>query len=211
MLQLRTNHYALDGSLKIGQYKSIDCKVQLEILSLFEDDWAITPIQINQIEFIDGVKARGEFSFDTSPLDLVDDHPVRKKVVAELILTDDIATTKMNILIVENKAVVEILPKKIKRYFWEFYPIGKPIWDGCELFPTTYRGKTMNRVYTCTNFRGYWPVGVASIIIASNKQEAEELLLSQLSALSIKVEHDDFNITEIDIQSKGVFVLVDGK
>ena len=34
----------------------------------------------------------------------------------------------------------------------------------------------MNSVYTCTKFKGFYPVGVAAVIVAANPERAAELL-----------------------------------
>lgn len=204
-------HLTLDGDLKIGQYKTISCKVQLEVAVVEDDDWA-DDIPIDYSQFVDGVRVIGELSFDTSPIEWRDKHPVKKSVTGELVLSDGEETTKINILIVEKSGEVDILPRQIKRYFWQFFAVGKPAWDKLKIFPENYRGRTMNRIYSCTDFRGYWPVGVASIIVATDKKEAKRLLDAKLKEAGIPPEGDGhYTLTEIDIQSKGAVILNDGK
>lgn len=204
-------HLTLNGDLKIGQYKTIFCKVQLEIAVVEDDDWA-DDIPIDYSQFVDGVRVIGELSFDTSPIEWRDKHPVKKSVTAELMLNDGDNTTKINILLIEQSGAVDILPRQIKRYFWQFFAIGKPAWDKIGIFPANYRGRTMNRVYSCTDFRGYWPVGVSSVIVATDKKEAKRMLNAKLREAGIPMEGDgNYTLTEIDIQAKGVVILNDGK
>lgn len=206
-------HFNFDGSLNIGKYKTISCAVQLEVTTIVDDDWAVDDgIPIDYTQFVDGVRVIGELSFDTSPIDFREKHPVKKSVVGELTLSDGDDTTKINILLIEQSGAVDIIPRQIKRYFWQFFAIGKPVWDRLKIFPENYRGKNMNRIYSCTDFRGYWPVGVASVIVAMDKKEAKQLLMRQLRDAGIPKEGDgNYTLTEIDIQNKGVVILNDGK
>lgn len=201
----------LDGDLKIGQHKTINCAVQLEIEILEYDEWADQTIPIDYSNFIDGVRILGELSFDIPPLYYNDKHPVRKSVMADLILRDDDVTTRINILFLEKSGESVLLKGRIHRYFWQFYAIGKPAWDKIGIFPSNYRGKNMNRFYSCVDFRGYWPVGVASVIVAHDEREALSLLKKQLKDLGIPIEGDGkFKLKEIDIQTKGAVILIDG-
>lgn len=206
-------YLTLDGDLRIGQYKTILCKVQLEIAIVEDDDWADDSIPIDYSQFVDGVRVVGELSFDTSPIDWRDNHPVKKSTTGQLTLTDGEETSKINILLLEKSGEIDILPRQIKRYFWQFFAVGKPAWDKLKIFPENYRGRSMNRIYSCTNFRGkYWPVGVASVIVANDKKEAKQLLDAKLKEAGIPIEGDGcYTLTEIDIQSKGVAILNDGK
>ena len=139
-------HLFFDGELKFGQYKTIFCKVELEIITIEDDDWAEPDPDYDPKQYIDGVRVTGEFSFDTSPI-FEDKHPVVPNAMGELILKDGEDTTKMNILVVERNSVVQIKPKHINRYFWLFFAIGKPVWDKLRLYPENYRGINMNKIY----------------------------------------------------------------
>jgi len=206
------SYLLLDGELKIGQYKTIYCTVQLKIAVIEDDDWAKEQVAIDYSQFIDGVRVTGELSFDTSPIEWRDKHPVKKSTIGELLLSDGDETTKINILLLDKSGEVDILHKQIKRYFWQFFAIGKPAWDKIKIFPDNYRGKTMNRIYSCTDFRGYWPVGVSSVIVASDKKEAKKMLDFSLREAGIPLEGDgDYTLNEIDIQKKSVVILNDGK
>jgi hypothetical protein len=205
-------HHNLFGELKIGQHKTIHCAVQLQVTTINDDEWGDPNEIIDHTEFVDGVRVVGELSFDTSPIESLEYFPIQKSVVAELCLRDDEGlTTKINILFVERSAIVDVNPKHVKRYFWQFYAIGKPIWDKIGIFPTNYRGKNMNRIYFCTDFRGYWPVGVASVVVAADKKEAKRILDAKLRESNIPIEGDGkYTLTEIDIQTKGAAILNDG-
>lgn len=206
-------HFVFDGSLKIAQYKSISVKVQLEVDTLDDDDWAEPDPNHNPDNYIDGVRITGELSFDTSPLTGQEKHPVRQNAIGELSIRHEGDSSRFNILLVERTGVVDLDDnKRVKRYFWLFFAIGKPMSDGLELFPTNYRGRNMNRIFVCTNFRGYWPVGVASLVIAKDKREAKKLLDQKLRDAGIPIEGDgDYTLTEINIDSPGAVILNDGK
>lgn len=205
-------HLKLSGDLKFGQYKTISCNVQLEVATVDDDEWAEPDPNHNPADYVDGVRVTGEFSFDYSPLnDYREKHPVKPNAIGELVLRDGDESTKLNILVVERTAAVDIIPKKIKRYFWLFFVIGKPKWDKLGIFPENYRGVNMNRVYACTDFRGYWPVGVASVIVAADKREAKRLLDQKLREAGIPIEGDgDYTLTEISIEQKGAVILNKG-
>ena len=200
----------LKGDLKFGQYKTISCNVQLEVDTHEDDEWAEPDPKYNPANYIDGVRVTGEFSFDTSPLDSREKHPIKNNAIGELILRDGDESTKLNILVVERTASVDIVPKKIKRYFWLFFVVGKPIWDKLGIFPTNWKGVNMNKIYACTDFRGYWPVSVASVIVAADKREAKSLLDQKLREAGIHVEDCEYTLTEISIDKKGAVILNDG-
>jgi hypothetical protein len=202
-------HLQLPGDLKIGQHKSISCVAQLKIDIHYDDDWAEPDPNYDPSKYIDGVCIAGKFGFDTSPIGWMDKHPVKPNVVGELTLRDGKENSKFNILITEKSEESYVVPKKIKRYFWQFFAIGKPIWDELDIFPKDYQGLNMNRLFACTNFRGYWPVSVASVVVASDKQEAKTLLLQKLKEQNIIVEVD-LELTEISLKEKSAVLLNDG-
>ena len=87
--------------------------------------------------------------------------------------------------------------------------IGKPVWDKLEISPN--QGYQMNKVFTCLNFRGYYEVPVASIIVASTIQEARKMLIERLKESKIPLEEEHFyELQEIDLSQKSVDLLVDG-
>jgi hypothetical protein len=207
-------HYVFDGNLKIGPHKQIPVKVQLEVATLEDDEWADDQPAHNPDEYIDGVRMTGELSFDTSPI-TDGKHPVQRNVVAELTVRHEGESSRFNILLLERTGVVDVgqqpRPQAVKRYFWLFFAIGKPMSDGLELFPQGYRGRNMNRIYTCTDFRGYWPVGVASLIIAKDRTEAHRMLKQKLKEAGIPEEGDGkYTLEEVSIDKAGVFLLNKG-
>ena len=200
-----------DGELKFGQYKTIFCKVQLEIITIEDDEWAEPDPNYDPKQYVDGVRVTGEFSFDTSPI-FEEKHPVVPNAMGELILKDGDDTTKLNILVIERNSIVQIKPKHINRYFWLFFAIGKPVWDKLKLYPENYRGVNMNKVYYCTDFRGYWPQGVSSVIVAADKKEAAMLLNQKLRAEGIPMEGDGrYTFEEINMNQKGAILLNKGE
>lgn len=57
----------------------------------------------------------------------------------------------------------------------------------------------MKRVFTCTNFEGFFPVGTAAVIVAEDAYEARQTLQSRLVALGLGRDcHDRYDIEEVD-------------
>lgn len=207
------NHLKLIGEFKFGQHKTISCPVHLKIETYEEDDWAEAEFSCNSSDFIDGVRVSGELYFDSFPINPSEKHPIKPYAMGELLIRDGEESSKLNILIIEKTSEVYVVTKKIKRYFWHFFVVGKPFWDGLKIFPSNYRGvKEMNRIYACTNFRGYWPVGVASVIVAVDKKEAKKLLDIKLKESGIVVDDGcEYELTEININNKGAVILNSGE
>ncbi len=203
------------GELKIDQYKSISCKVDLEIDQFEHDEWADSNPDYNPDNYINDIRVIGEFNFDTSPIAWNDKHPVKINANGQLLVyhrsEDGLHTSKFNVLITEKINEVDVVPKKIRRYFWRFFIVGKPIWDHIHVFPDNYTGIKMNKVFSCTNFRGYWPTTVSSLVIAKDKQEARIILIKQLEILDIPIEDsNDFVLTEINLNERKAIILNDG-
>lgn len=222
----------LTGELKIDQYKSISCKVDLEIDQLEHDEWADSDPNYDPDNYINDIRVIGELNFDTSPIAWNDKHPVKINAIGKLVVTRDdfplmenqeviiqsmidkkifTSSSHFNILITEKINEVDIVPKKIRRYFWRFFIVGKPIIDLIQIFPNNYTGVKMNKVFYCTNFRGYWPVGVSSVIVAKDKEDARSILTQQLIESSILIEDsNDFELKEINLNERKAVVLNDG-
>lgn len=166
----------------------------------------------NPNDFIDGLRVTGEFSFDSYPITGRENHPVKKNALGELSLTHEGDTSRFNVIVIERTGVVDIEEnKRVKRYFWLFFAVGKPMADGLELFPKGYKGRNVYRIYCCTDFRGYWPVGVASVVVARNEAEGRQLLKQKLKEVGIPLEGDgEFNLKEVNTDNPGVFILNDG-
>jgi hypothetical protein len=205
-------HMKLNGSVKFGQYKAISCTVQLKIDIHEEDEWAEPDPHYNPSDYIDGVRVTGELFFDSSPLnDPREKHPIKPNAVGELTVRDGDESSKLNIVVIERTGDSDVVPRKIKRYFWLFFVVGKPIRDALGIFPRDYRGVNMNRVYACTNFRGYWSTAVSSVVVASDRREAAQILKNKLQEAGIHFDEGvDLTFTEINIMNKGAVILNDG-
>lgn len=199
----------LIGDLKFGHYKSIDCNVHLKIETYEEDDWAEPDPNYKADDYLDGMRVTGELYFDTSPI-TDPKHPVRVNAVGEISVRDEGTSSVLNVILVEKTGVVDIVPQKIKRYFWHFLVVGKPKIDSLEIFPKDYLGINMNKLYSCIDFRGYWPVQVASVVVAADKREARVLLDEKLKLAGIPIEDIDYTLTEINIRQKGATILNNG-
>lgn len=69
------------------------------------------------------------------------------------------------------------------------------------------------RVWTCTNFRGHWPVGAAATIVAANEDEAKKHLLDALAQIGLTQSEEDaadLKFEELPMVDGLVRVLVDG-
>ncbi len=65
------------------------------------------------------------------------------------------------------------------------------------------------RVFYSSDFRGYWPVGTAAVIVARNADEAHTLLLSKLIGMGLGADQN-FTLAELKTDSTNVVVLNDG-
>lgn len=198
--------------LKIGQHSTIDVDVQLEIATYEEDEYADPDPNDKPENYTDGVRAEGEFSFDAYPLGWTG-HPVKKNAVGQLTLREGEDSSRVNVLIVQKNGEQTIIKDRIKRYFWLFYVIGKPVNDGLELFPTWYKGgKDVNKVFICTDFRGLWPVGVSSLVVAKDQVQAKKLLVAALVDAGInQPEINDLTLQEVDLRRSQALVLNKGE
>jgi hypothetical protein len=92
-----------------------------------------------------------------------------------------------------------------------FYVVGRPVYDKLELFPKHCRkGNTLNRVFTCTDFRGLWPVGVSSVTIAPEIRTTplRSLLIEALKKAGInQPEMHDLTMQELDLNQTQAVVL----
>lgn len=65
------------------------------------------------------------------------------------------------------------------------------------------------RVFYSNDFRGFWPVGTAAVIVANDLNEAHVLLTSKLIGMGLGADQD-FTVTELKTDSTNVVVLNDG-
>lgn len=67
-------------------------------------------------------------------------------------------------------------------------------------------------VYTCTNFVGHWPVGVAALIVAPTKQIAKIELLERLKRIRLPQTQktvDQLKLRKINLNCTSVIILGD--
>src|SRR5581483_4184749 len=136
--------------LNIGQHKTIDSSIHLEIKTRVEDEYADPDPNDKPEDYTDGVRATGELSFDSWPVDLK--HPVKTNAIGQLTVHDGPDTSRFNVMFVQKNGEQTLMKDesrnivKLKRYYWLVYVIGRPITDGAEIFPEWYRGKLVNKV-----------------------------------------------------------------
>lgn len=213
------HHTFKECELKIGQHKFISCGVELEV-AVYEDDPYSDSVD-DPAQYIDGVRVSGEFQFDRSPIVHSDKHPVRPNVTGDLLVKSEGETTKFTILIMEktneidHSEFTDLEKRQVRRYYWSFFGIGKPGWDKIGLFPTDYTGKktvqSPQRVFSCNDFRGYWPSGVSSVVVAANQKQARDILVAELKRRGIHDGEVEFSLSEVNIYHPGAIILNDGE
>lgn len=63
-------------------------------------------------------------------------------------------------------------------------------------------------VYVCTDHKGHWPVGVASVVIAATEDDARALLETELVAHGLG--GGMFTLRKIQNETPQAFILMDG-
>jgi len=67
------------------------------------------------------------------------------------------------------------------------------------------------RIFTCTNFKGHYPVGAAAVIVANTEAEAETLLELELERIGLPQErHWQPELIELSPNFPGATILVNG-
>jgi hypothetical protein len=66
------------------------------------------------------------------------------------------------------------------------------------------------KAFTCTKFKGHWPVGVSAIIIAPTAFMAVELLEEELTLAGIPQEVKISKLEEISLEESKAIILRDG-
>ena len=66
------------------------------------------------------------------------------------------------------------------------------------------------RVFTCDDFKGYWPVGTAAVIVAESKADAEKRLREHLASMGLRQDDRELTLIELDTHVPYVCVLRDG-
>jgi hypothetical protein len=64
------------------------------------------------------------------------------------------------------------------------------------------------KVFTCTDHKGHWPVGVASVVVADSETGARQLLDRELRLHGLAPS--DYTLQEISTELPRAFVLTDG-
>jgi hypothetical protein len=62
------------------------------------------------------------------------------------------------------------------------------------------------RVFTCIDHAGHYSIGVASVVVARNEEQAVALLVSALG----KMAYRSFTLQELDLSAPAAHVLADG-
>jgi hypothetical protein len=68
-------------------------------------------------------------------------------------------------------------------------------------------------VYTCTNFRGHYPVGTSAVVVADDRREARKLLIEELRRKGLEPSADEargLTFDQIFPVRKGATILQDG-
>ncbi len=69
------------------------------------------------------------------------------------------------------------------------------------------------KLFYSTDHAGHWPVGVASIVVAENEDDARRLLAEALAAEGLRAQSsrdDGFTLHEIDLSKGHAIVLNNG-
>lgn len=66
------------------------------------------------------------------------------------------------------------------------------------------------KIYTCTDFTGVWPVGVAAVVVADCAAAAEHMLNVALRARGLPGDAQVHEGAAIDVARPGVRILTDG-
>ena len=66
------------------------------------------------------------------------------------------------------------------------------------------------KVWTCTNFKGHWPVGTAAVILASTEGEALHLLDEAVQKRGLPPLNETCEMVEVTMQAPRAVILCDG-
>lgn len=64
--------------------------------------------------------------------------------------------------------------------------------------------------YTCTGFRGYWPVGTAAVVVAYSRGKAAKALEEKLAEIGLAQIIDPIRMVKVDPNLEHVLILHDG-
>ncbi|MGL5736475.1 MAG: hypothetical protein ACRCYS_16560, partial [Beijerinckiaceae bacterium] len=65
------------------------------------------------------------------------------------------------------------------------------------------------RVWTCTGFEGFWPVGTAAVVVADSAEEAAVLLTEQVTPIKRQTVLPE-DLREVDLTQPQAIVLNNG-
>lgn len=66
------------------------------------------------------------------------------------------------------------------------------------------------KVFVCIKFKGYFPVWSAAVVVATDKAEACELLMVELTKYGLKQDITEDMIIELNTLTRKAVILVDG-
>jgi hypothetical protein len=66
------------------------------------------------------------------------------------------------------------------------------------------------KLYTCTGFKGFWPVGTAAVMVASTQAEAKEMLEAELAKLGLHQTLPMDEIVNVNLSKAAAHILLDG-
>jgi hypothetical protein len=69
------------------------------------------------------------------------------------------------------------------------------------------------RIWVCTDFEGFWPVGTAAVVVAPTKESALQVLQGDLRArklTGLQADGSEPTLVEIDPDSFQCTILLDG-
>ena len=190
------------ADLVVGARASASVKVSLEVATPDDDEWAEEDTE----EYHNGMRVCGELQIDI-PFNNTYIRPLTEGI---LTVKNDDDSSRFPIIFIEMTGIVPVIPNKIKRYFWLFACLKRPLSDGLELFPESARREPL-KVYTVKNFNGCWPLGVTCVVVAKDRKEARRLLNQQLDNAGIlKGQDKPYDLDELDVTTPQAIVLHDG-
>ncbi len=66
------------------------------------------------------------------------------------------------------------------------------------------------KVYTNTNFNGYWPVGTSAVCVALNRLDAKAMLESELKKIGLEQTINEHDFNEISLLQREAYILNNG-
>jgi len=66
------------------------------------------------------------------------------------------------------------------------------------------------KVYTCTTFKGHFPVGTAAVVVAKGRRIARTRLSKVLKVQELSGLSGKDRLEELKLDSPGVYILADG-